>query len=74
MYCDGQLLLQFLYFYKNSFSCFRITCEVIAGRIAEESKQNSNKKLLSTKILSEAQDQIKSKSKSNSSETAEQSS
>jgi len=50
----------------------KITCEVIAGRIAEESKQNSNKKLLSTKILSEAQDQIKSKSKSN--ETAEQSS
>ena len=60
--------------FLNSFSRFRIACQVIAGRIAEESKQSSNKKLLSSKILSEAQDQIKSKSISSSAVNEEQSS
>ena len=45
---------------------FRVISQAIAGKIAEESKQGSNdKKLLSSKILSEAQAQIKSKSNNN---------
>lgn len=44
----------------------KVVSQAIAGKIAEESKQrSSDKKLLSSKILSEAQAQIKSKSNNN---------
>ena len=54
------------FFIKFNFLFFRVVSQAIAGKIAEESKQrSSDKKLLSSKILSEAQAQIKSKSNNN---------